>query len=122
VAFESAASNLTGDADGNREQDVFVRDLSGGLGELASHRSPFFPRETLSSADVQSLEDVTPDGRFVLFATNAVDLTTAVQTPQTNYIYLRDRQTGLTEVASVLPGGITAGESLAPARLSADGR
>lgn len=123
VALESVATNLTSDRDGNGQQDVFVRDVTTGFTELASRRSPLLPVETLSGSGISSIEDVTPDGRYVLFVSSATDLVTDVQTPGfTSFVYLHDRQTGKTEVVSVLPGGTTGGPAGGPAQISDDGR
>jgi Tol biopolymer transport system component len=114
VAFDSAASNLTG-ADTNGYQDVFVRDRK-------LHRTS---RVSVSSAGVQgNAESYTPaisaDGRYVAFESAASNL---VGGDSNGYfdVFVRDRKLHRTVRASVTAGVQGNGPSEGPA-ISADGR
>ncbi|MGI9601858.1 MAG: hypothetical protein ACR2QE_08230 [Acidimicrobiales bacterium] len=94
VAFGSSASNLVA-GDNNGTADIFVRDhqtettelisasINGGSGNGSSERA-----------------DITPDGRFVTFASFANDLVAGDTNPGPD-VFLHDRQTGITEIVSV---------------------
>jgi len=115
VAFESAATGLVS-ADTNSSDDIFVRDRQTGTTE----------RVSVDSSGVQANGDsdfpaISADGRYVAFSSIASNLVTG----DTNFafdVFVHDRQTGTTELASVDSAGTHAnGTSEFPA-LSADGR
>lgn len=93
VAFSSSASNLVpGDANGT--DDVFVRDLTTGVIERISDVGGR-AGEGRSHAPA-----ISGDGRFVAFVSDAPDLVRG----DTNFVqdvFVRDRQTGTTELISV---------------------
>jgi uncharacterized repeat protein (TIGR01451 family) len=116
VAFVSSATNLIPNDVVDNDPNVYVRDLVTGITELASVGTDgtranvgFFDRPAISA-----------DGRFVAFSTFD-SLTPEDTRPFSLDIYLRDRQTGTTELISVnsdeVPGD---GRSEAPS-VSADG-
>lgn len=114
VAFASSATNLVA-GDTNGERDVFVRDRQTGA----------TTRVSVGAAGVQansrSFEPaISSTGRFVVFASFAPNL---VPGDTSNLdVFLRDRQTGVTQRVSVdTGGGPTNGLSGSPA-VSADGR
>jgi len=115
VAFSSDATNLV-PGDTNNAGDVFVRDRRTGTTE----------RVSLSSAGAQGGEEsfgtsITPDGRYVSFASRAPNLVPGDTNGQTD-AFLRDRRTGTTTRISVSARGAQGnGESTFP-KLSADGR
>ena len=115
VAFESEAPELVA-GDGNGVGDIFVRDLQTAATERVSLDSAG------AEADGESaLAAISPDGRYVAFESVATDLV-ANDTNGDRDIFVRDRQTGATEMVSVDTAGVLGnGESRAPA-LSADGR
>jgi RHS repeat-associated protein len=127
VAVESDASDLLPAGDRNQRQDVFVRDVTAGTTELASRRSPLLPDEVLALQG-GDLRAITPDGRFVAFASDTgfndhSDLVPGVTVAGSTGLYVRDRQTGGIRVANLLPGSNTIPASnLYKAALSADGR
>ncbi len=115
VAFASRATNLVG-GDTNGFMDVFVRDRESGTTE----------RVSVSSAGAESdgdssLPSISGDGRYVAF-TSAADNLVAGDTNATADVFVRDRQSGTTERASVATNGAQANASSDRASISADGR
>jgi Tol biopolymer transport system component len=103
--FESNASDLT-PGDSNGATDVFVRDLAGGTTLLASVNTNGLPGNGASSDSM-----MTPDGRYVAFASLASDLTPG-DTNGIADIFVRDLQAGVTVLASV---GAVSTNAAAPA-------
>ena len=117
VAFVSSATNLIPNDVQDIEANVYVRDLVAGTTELASVGSD----GTRANVGFNDIPSISADGRFVAFST--FDPLVAEDTvPFSLDIYLRDRQTGTTELISVnsdeVPGD---GRHEAPS-VSADGR
>ena len=92
--FESSASDLVA-GDTNGATDVFVRDLAAGSTLLASVNTNGVPGNGSSRGSA-----MTPDGRYVAFASDASDLTPA-DTNGIADIFVRDLQAGVTVLASV---------------------
>lgn len=117
VAFESSATNLVPNVDGNRQSDVFVRDLVTGTTTLISATS------TGSSGNGQSYAPViSGDGRFVAFLSEAGDLVAGDMNGGRTDVFVRDLQTGLLTLVSATPTGASGnGNSLNPV-MSSDGR
>jgi uncharacterized repeat protein (TIGR01451 family) len=99
VAFQSDAVNFTSPAQGGNFTDVFVRDRQAGITELASPRAGTADGE----ANAESLgPDLSPDGRFVSFASFATDLVAPADSDELLLdAFVRDRQAGTTELVSV---------------------
>jgi Tol biopolymer transport system component len=121
VAFGSFASNLV-PGDTNLVFDVFVHDRATGVVERVSVDSA--GGEGNSGAYLPF--SITPDGRFVAFASDASNLV-AGDTNGATDVFVRDRATGTTERVSVdSAGGESKGGNLriggAYPSLSADGR
>jgi Tol biopolymer transport system component len=115
VAFSSTASNLVTD-DGNKFEDVFVRDRLTGTTERVSVDS------FGSEADQPSSDpDLSPDGRYVGFVSLASDL---VPDDANGFqdVFLHDRETGSTERVSVGLGGTDPDDFSYEPVVSADGR
>lgn len=115
VAYESSATNLVV-GDGNNASDIFVRDMTSGVTELAS----------LSSAGVQGSGGsfrpcLSRDGRFVAFQSSAADLV-ANDTNNSTDVFLRDRAAGTLIRVSVDSAGNEAFGTSDDASISADGR
>lgn len=115
VAFSSDATNLV-PGDTNNAGDVFVRDRRTGTTE----------RVSLSSAGAQGGEEsfgtsITPDGRYVAFASRAPNLVPGDTNGQTD-AFIRDRRTGTTTRISVSARGTQGNSESTFPRLSADGR
>ena len=94
VLFESAASNLV-PGDTNNQSDVFVRDLVAGSTFLVSVNTNGVSGNGPSHSSV-----ITPDGRYIAFASAASDLVSG----DTNIIpdvFIRDLQSATTTLVSV---------------------
>jgi hypothetical protein len=116
IAFRSSASNLVA-GDTNGVSDVFVRDRFTGAVE----------RVSVSDAGVQgdgaSAEpNISFDGRYVVFASEANNLATDVPAGGSKDVFLRDRTLGTTRtVTRGANGQASSGDCHRP-RLSSDGR
>jgi Tol biopolymer transport system component len=127
VAFSSPANNIV-PGDNNKAPDVFLRDLQTGRNELVSAAAsggfPIVAPQPTTGAGLAggSMEpDVTPDGRYVVFTSNAIGLVAKEKAALFN-VYVRDRWTGLTEMVTHGLAGVQAlGSSVQPV-ISADGR
>lgn len=119
VAFCSASSNLVGgDVEGQR--DVFLKDLRTGAIERISAGPLGGNGACLGSA-------LSPDARFVVFGSLASNLVSNDTNGSVRDVFVRDRQTGQLELASVTPSGQSgnapSGPDLDPGLcISADGR
>lgn len=102
VLFNSSASNLVAN-DANNGQyvaDVFVKDLVTGAIQLVN----------TSSAGVQALgnsvaNDISSDGRYVLFTSTANNLLTNASFPDYEKVFLKDLQTGSIQIVSISTDG-----------------
>jgi hypothetical protein len=118
VAFISRATNLLAVPDANgSDYDIFVRDRVAGTTELAS----------LSTAGVQANSDsywprISADGRYVVFVSLATNLFASADTNPSFDVFLRDRQSGTTELVSVSSSGIQGNHQSNYPAISADGR
>jgi Tol biopolymer transport system component len=93
VAFVSAANNLVvGDTNGIG--DVFVRDLQTGVTTLVSQGAQARTGATSFIFSTSETPSITPDGRYVLFMSEATNLVSGV--PGTCHVYLRDVVAGQT--------------------------
>jgi len=115
VAFDSDASNLvSGDANGSI--DIFIKDTLTGVINRASTDSGGVEGNSHSSDP-----DISADGRYVVFASNAGNLVT----PDSNFsqdIFVKDTQTGFTTRVSTGSGGIQGNGACYGPVISADGR
>lgn len=113
VSFYSLSNDLVAN-DTNAGGDVFVRDRLNGTTERVSVDSSEGEANNSSGASA-----ITPDGRYVAFASIASDL--AAPDGVGWDIFVRDRQAGTTEVASVPgPGALESGGTDFPS-ISDDG-
>ena len=120
VAFESASSTLV-PGDTNDRSDVFVRDRVTGVTERVSVDSSGAEQNWGDMPYWYPHASISADGRFVAFASNADNLV-ADDTNYSDDIFVHDRQTGATELASISYSGAQAdGMSYRPS-ISADGR
>ncbi len=115
VAFISSATNLVS-GDTNANNDVFVHDRQSGTTERASvatdgTQANFYSR----------LPSISADGRFVAFRGTASNLV-AGDTNGWPDVFVRDRQSGTTELASLSTGGAQGNDSSLYSSISADGR
>ena len=115
VAFSSEASNLV-DGDTNSKKDTFVHDLQTG----ATTRVSVASDGAQGNMDSGSAS-ISADGRFVAFNSLAYNLISG-DTNSDYDVFVHDRQTGATTVASVASDGTQGyGFSSRPS-ISADGR
>jgi Tol biopolymer transport system component len=119
IAFQSDVDGLVpGDANG--AEDLFVRDWQSGKTELVS----VTPNGAVSTGYSRS-PAISGDGRFIAFASSATDLLPADVAPGSGgsmQVFVRDRQTGRTELVSVSPTGEAADSSADRPAISGDGR
>ena len=97
-------------------RDVFVHDRQTGITELVSVASDGTQSNYQSSGGA-----ISADGRFVVFASQATNLVPGDINGWTD-VFVRDRQTGITELVSVASDGGAANSSSYGASISADGR
>jgi Tol biopolymer transport system component len=115
VAFVSQATNLvTGDTNGS--DDIFVRDRQAGTTERVSVATGG------AQANSDSLDpSISADGRYVAFDSSATNLVSG-DSNGADDIFIRDRQAGTTERASVDSHGAQGNSSSTSPSISADGR
>ena len=111
--FGSRATNLY-PGSSSSFQGIYVRDLVHGVTE----REDVAPDGTPANSDTWN-PNISADGRFVEFLSNATNLVSDVTGLQ---VYLRDRTTGKTILASVALDGTPANAGASGAAMSADGR
>ena len=116
VVFKSVATNLVA-GDTNAKEDVFLRDRQTGLTERVSVGAG----GVQGDGDSTNRPSVSADGRFVEFASASTNLV-AGDTNGLYDIFVRDRQTGTTERASVATGGAQANNASFFAMISSDGQ
>jgi hypothetical protein len=114
VCFDSVASNLVA-GDTNGLTDVFVRDRQAGTTERVSVDSS--ENQAVFGNSLRS--SISQDGRYVAFDSQATNLVTGgsgwVQ------VFVRDRQAGTTEIASIDTAGNHGNQNSSHASISADG-
>ena len=132
VTFSVDATNLVDIIDTNNLPEIFAYDLSAKKMQLVTINKS----GTATANNLQRLTGspdpfaVTPDGRFVVFASAANDLVDAVDTNNASDIFVRDLQDQKTELISVSENGSAAGAyatnnpiiAAFPPSVSADGR
>lgn len=113
VAFASSSSNL-GVEDNNRHSDVFVRDRTNGAIELVSLASGGTQGNDSSGLtywtnSVYSI-NMSSDGRYIVFESAATNLAPGASAECSgggvnicNLLFVHDRQTGKTDLATALP-------------------
>ncbi|MER7047063.1 RICIN domain-containing protein [Streptomyces jumonjinensis] len=115
VAFEALSAQLvTGDANG--QGDVFVRDRVTGATELVSVSSNGAQGDKGSKAP-----SISADGRYVAFQSDASTLAPG-DTNNATDVFLRDRQTGVTELVSRSGAGQLGSHASAAPSITPDGR
>lgn len=99
VAFQSTATNLVSTDTNGNVSDIFVRDLQSGTTELVSVNDS----ETQGNGSSQR-PSISADGRYVAFDSSASNLVTG-DTNGKGDVFVRDRQDGTTQRASVDSSG-----------------
>jgi Tol biopolymer transport system component len=114
VAFESVASNLV-PGDTNKQEDVFVRDLSTGVTTLVDRTAGGgFPVDGANSPQISA------DGRKVVYASHSADIPGA--SPGTDqHIYETDLATGNVTLVDRAGSGAVANDSSSQPDIDGDG-
>lgn len=115
VAFQSAATNLVG-GDGNNHADVFARDTDTSRTDRVSKTAG-----GSEASDASSSPSASADGRYVAFASNALNLAGG-DTNEAMDVFLRDNQTGTTTLVSRTAAGIPGNRGSTHPAVSGDGR
>ena len=113
VAFTSAASDLVAE-DADQRLDVYLRDLVNGTTELVSVG-------TTGKAGGGTVNDVSADGRYVVFTSRTADVVTN-DVNGVDDVFIRDRVAGTTERVSVADNGEQARQPSTDGSVSRDGR
>jgi Tol biopolymer transport system component len=103
VSFASRASNLVGH-DTNHVPDVFVRDIRRHRTERVTVSTSGVAQNRAVIAPFTQISDVSRDGRFVVFDSDATNLVPHDENRRTD-VFRRDRKTGRTELVSVSSTG-----------------
>ena len=115
VLFASTASNLVPE-DPNQSMDAIVRDLRLDTIEVAS-----LGTNGVHGNGWSNVPTISPDGRYVAFVSNSTNLGFDV-VPGIAHVYVKDRRTGVLEIASVADDGRQGNGKCDRPTLSADGR
>jgi len=115
VAFTSRASNLVS-GDWNSRDDTFVHDRQTGTTERVSVST-----SGAEGNDTSGQPSISADGRFVSFWSYASNLVVGT-TNGSAQVFLRDRQSGTTEIVSVSPAGAEGNFNSGTSSISSDGR
>jgi Tol biopolymer transport system component len=120
LAFQSAANTLV-PGDTNVAEDIFVKNLATGALQLVSTRATGEPALFDHRAPSWS-----PDSRRLVWFSEAVNLSTEVDTNQRPDVYTKDLTTGFVQLVSSTSGGIQGDNrsntfSIAPGAWSRDG-
>ncbi len=121
VAYNHPASDLVAGSDTNAKDDVFLWDRATGVNTLIS-RSVVFQNHT--GNEVSLFPRLTPDGRWLTFASRATDLVAGVTDTNHDYdAFLFDRVAGTVTLLSPRNGmpGATANGWTGPYAISDDG-
>jgi hypothetical protein len=115
VAFQSEASNLVS-SDTNGNDDIFVHDRQAGVTTRVSVDSSGAQANASSSAPV-----ISDDGNYIVFSSGATNLVTGDTNSKTD-VFVHDRQTGATTLASVNSSGVQADGGGSSPSISGNGR
>jgi hypothetical protein len=124
VVFQSADQGLTTIPDSQNFTDVFVRDMQTNVTQLVSVNSAGTAPGNASSGSTALLDrstSITPDGRYVFFASTASNLVPTAFGSGPN-LYVRDLQTQTTTAVSVNAAGTTLVGAEYGGSISDDGR
>ena len=121
VAFETLDSSLV-PLDGNRDYDVFERDLQSGATELISVRDPGLPDFAPDGMSELASSSIGANGRLVAFSSEGDNLVSN-GTNGFRDVFARDLVAGTNVLVSVAPDGVTPGDNFSSgASMSGDGR
>jgi Calx-beta domain-containing protein/uncharacterized protein DUF4214/WD40 repeat protein len=118
VVFQSTASDLTANDTNGATSDIFVRDVQQHMTALVSVNAA----GTASGNGASSEASLTPDGRFVVFTSEASDLV-AGDTNGKSDVFVRDLVAQTTTLVSVNAAGTgTGNDSSSRGHVTPDGR
>ena len=112
VAFMSQATDLTATPDTNNGLDVFVRNMTTNKTALVSINSVGTAAATGDSYPESRVLALSPDGRYVAFISDTVDLVAGYAygiDANNGDLYIRDLQDGLTRLVSASQSGTGGG-------------
>ena len=122
VVFDSSASDLV-ITDSNGTTDVFVRDLQAGITTLVSVNATGTDSGNSFSSGSLPPNQITFDGRFVVFRSSASDLVANDSNGGIGDIFVRDLQMGTTTLVSVNQAGTGSGNGpSSDPQITPDGR
>lgn len=120
LVFNSPAANLVpGQVDRNDAPDLFLYDRDTGAVSLVSHAAG----SAVTAGDRSSYHSaLSADGRFVVFSSDARDLTPLGDSPPGSHVFLFERATGAVTLVSRRAGSAEGADASAVfPRISADG-
>jgi Tol biopolymer transport system component len=116
IAFDSAATNLTGSKCDNGFHHIFVRDVTGGTTTCVSVRT------NGDEGNGDSFDpSISADGRFVVFQSTGTNLATRCNNGN-SHVYMHNLTSGETTCVSVNSAGQQSNGNSGLARISGDGR
>ncbi len=118
VVFDSYSSNLSPVPATNSVDNLFVRDTVAGTTTLVTVN----PAGTQSASDYSSSPAITPDGKFIVFASYATNLTADVITNGNQNIFLRNLAAGSTALVSIGTNGLAGTDSSSSPTISSNGQ
>lgn len=116
VGMASTATNLIPGFEGSGQQ-LYLKDVATGELECVSVSSDGVPGDRWSSQ-----MSVSATGRYVVFSSNARNLVPGLPANERSRLFLRDRQTNETSVASVSAEGTASNWGSGGGRITPDGR
>jgi Tol biopolymer transport system component len=119
VAFESSARNLVPD-DTNKAADVFVHE-AGGVTERVSVSTSGKQQDRAIAAPFRAAPDISGDGRYVVFDTDATSLSASDTNARTD-VYLRDRRRRRTTLVSASSLNVQGNNDSITPRITPNGR
>jgi Tol biopolymer transport system component len=120
VSFASKASNLV-PGDSNGVGDVFVRSLAAGKTERVSVDSRGRQQRAAVAEPFSQISDISSDGRYVVFDSDATNLVTADANRHTD-VFLRDRRRHTTVLVSASSLNVQGNNDSFSPLITADGR
>ena len=121
VSDAPAGFFIPGATDANAAFDVFVRNMQNGAYELISDDIATGTPNAGNSTSVTGTPQITPDGRYVVFASSASDLVANDANGNISDVFLYDRQTKTMELISLSNTGAAADASAFLGSVSDDG-
>ena len=117
VVFHSLASDLVA-IDSNSDADVFRRDMQTETTEMVSINAA----GTNSGGGASQNPVMSPNGRYIAFVSNGKEIISPPDTDIDVDVFVRDMNSGITQLASVAVGGGPGNRSSAEVAISDDGR